>query len=935
MRHFLRFFALAAIPFLTAAPALAQYPFGKNKVIYQGRDWRVLETEHVDVYHYASDSTLILYIAPLVEQTFQEFSELFRLEFDNRLPFVLYATHYDFQQTNILPSLISEYTGGFTDLMKGRIAVPANGSYANLRHVVRHEMVHAFMLEKLHRVMNDHGKYSYNHPPLWFTEGMAEYIAAAPQNPQGEMFVRDALLNSRLYGLDEIWRIEGSYMMYKQGEAILNYIGTNFGKDAVIRILENWWVAEDFSLVLQSAIGIDVWRLDDDFQKYARRKYYPSVLSHRFASDLGTQLTPDAMFYSRPTATVDRAGRTVMCALSARDGRVVICEGVLDTETDWNPRVLVGGGRSGRLESIPAFRSKLEAHGDTLLFVAKNNARDRLFLWSLSRDKEIASYTFDDLTMLSSPTLSGDRTRIVFSAIEAKGRMDLFMLHLADGTLERLTEDGFSEEDPDFHPAEDVVLFTSDRSAGEDRNRTHIYEMVVPTREIVPVEGGPFADSNPEWAPDGKSFLFISDRDGVPNVYLHNAAGVVAQTNVATGVSVPSFLPGGEEFVASVYERGEFHSYRFPLRHDARPLRQALPPDTLQIPWSRADASEEDFETKPYRTKFGIDFVGAGIAIDPSAGDVGNGGQLVLTDLLGNHQINLVFGTTTDQFDRILDDFNIAASYTNLSHHLHYSMAGFNLNTYTDQGRFLSNREKRTGGAFAVSYPLSKFDRIEASTVVRRIEKINPATEAGLRNRDSITGSLYLSAVRDNTLWTFGGPLLGWRFYVTGGPTVDFRGRGFDSTLLQFDVRKYLKITDRSLLALRYINRNAWGGDDLLFYMGGPWTLRGYSYNEFFGRTMHLFNTELRFPLLDGLRLGFPFGPVEFPMFRAALFFDAGRVSRNEFDIFDTEWLGTLGIGTELNLGFAPVIRVNFTWATDFDTIENDTGFELFIGYNY
>ena len=934
MTRLLRVVLLAAVPILTATTTHAQYPFGKNKVIYQGRDWRVLETEHVDVYHYAPDSTLILYIAPLVEQTFLEFSELFRIEFKHRLPFVLYATHYDFQQTNILPSLISEYTGGFTDLMKGRIAVPANGSYGNLRHVVRHEMVHAFMLAKLHRVMDDRGKYTYNHPPLWFTEGMAEYIAASPQNSQGEMFVRDALLNSRLYGLDEIWRIEGSFMMYKQGEAILNYIGTNYGKDAVIRILENWWVAGDFSYVLEHTIGVDLWELDEGFQKYARRRYYPSVLDHRFASDLGKQLTPDATFYSRPTATLDPAGNTVVCALSARDGRVVICDGVLEEDDYWEPKVLLGSGRSGRLESIPAFRSKLEAHGDTLLFIAKHNARDRLYLWSRKKDREIASYTFDGLTMLQSPTLSGDGRRVAFSAIEARGRMDLFLLNLSDGSLERLTEDGFSEEDPDFHPTEDVLLFTSDRSGGDDRNRTHIYEMVVATREIVGVEGGPFADSNPEWAPDGKSFLFVSDRDGTSNVYRHSAEGVVRQTNVVTGVTVPAFLPGGESFLASVYERGEFHTYKFPVRTDIRPVLKPLPPDTLQVPWSRYDASDEDFVTKPYRTKFAVDFVGAGIAIDPSAGDVGNGGQLVLTDLLGNHQINLVFGTTTDQFDRILDDFNIAASYTNLSHHLHYSVAGFNLNSYTDQ-RFLSNREKRTGGAFAVSYPLSKFDRIEATTVVRRIEKINPATEAGLRERDSVTGSIYASAVRDNTLWTFGGPLLGWRFFVTGGPTVDFRGRGFDSTLLQFDIRRYVKIGPRATVALRYVTRNAWGGDDLVFYMGGPWTLRGYPYNEFFGRTMNLFNTEIRFPLLDGLRLGLPFGPVEFPMFRGALFFDAGRVTRNEFSILDTEWLGTLGIGTELNLGFAPVFRVNFTWATDFDTIDNDMGFELFIGYNY
>ena len=185
---------VVAIAVCLAGSAHAQYPFGKNKVIYQGRDWRVLETEHVDIYHYAPDSTLILYLAPLVEETFLEYSKTFRVEFRRRLPFVFYATHYDFQQTNILPVLISEYTGGFTDLMKGRIAVPANGSYSNLRHVVRHEMVHAFMLEKLQVDMHDEGKYTYSQPPLWFVEGMAEYFADSPQNAQGEMFVRDALL---------------------------------------------------------------------------------------------------------------------------------------------------------------------------------------------------------------------------------------------------------------------------------------------------------------------------------------------------------------------------------------------------------------------------------------------------------------------------------------------------------------------------------------------------------------------------------------------------------------------------------------------------------------------------------------------------------------------------------------------------------------------
>ncbi len=925
--------ALLLTALLAAGSAQAQYPFGKNKVIYHGRDWRVLQTEHVDIYHYAPDSTLILYLAPLVEQTFLEYSKTFKVDFDHRLPFVFYATHYDFQQTNILPTLISEYTGGFTDLMKGRIAVPFNGSYANLRHVVRHEMVHAFMLQKLQTSMHDRGKYTYAQPPLWFIEGMAEHFAD-PQNSEGAMFVRDALLNGKLLDLDEIWRIEGSYMMYKQGEAIMGYIAQNFGDDAIIQILDNWWVAGEFTLVLKYTLNMDLMQLNAAFKRYVKRKYYPSLLTYEFAADVGERLTPPHTFHSRAAVGLTPDGHEAVYSLSARDGAVVLSEGVGDQRTGWQERVLVQGGRSGALESLPAFRSKIEVHGDTLAFVSKSSERDVIYFWSIHRNKKIAEFKFDQLALLSSPTISGDGQRMVFSGIDTHGLMDLFLVHLKDRRLERLTEDGFSEQDPDYHPSEDRILFTSDRSAGEDRDRTHIYEMDLATREITPIEGGSHSDSNPEWTPDGTAFLFTSDREGTPNVYLKRGDTVVRETDVVTGVSSPVFTPGGDAFVASVYEGGEFQLYRFPMRTERVAISRAVPPDSTVIPWSKRHASSDDFVTRPYRTKFSVDFVGAGVAIDPQGGDVGNGGELVMTDVLGNHQIGFVFGTTTQDFNDFWKDFNAAATYVNLSHRVNYSLSVFHLSSYGLEDIY-AKQERRVGGAFGISYPFNKFERIESSVVARYIEQGDFASYRDLGTRSSYTGSLFMSYVRDNTLWTIGGPLLGWRYVATGGQTVDFLGRGFDSSLLQLDLRRYVKLTSRIVFAARYVTRNAFGGDREVFYLGGPWTLRGYSYRQFFGRSTNLINTEIRFPLLDGLKIVLPFGPIEFPMFRGAIFFDAGKTSRNDFAVFDTDWLGTLGTGVELNLGYAPVIRVNFTWPTDFVRISGHTGFELFIGYNY
>jgi hypothetical protein len=916
--------------------ARSQYPFGKNKVIYSSREWKVLKTEHVDIYHYSTESNLIRYVAPLVEETYDEYSRVFGVEFRRRLPFVFYASHYDFQETNILPYLISEYTGGFTDLIKGRVAVPFTGSYANFRHVVRHELVHAFMLEKINQVMLEQGRFTYSHPPLWFVEGIAEYFADSPQNTQGNMFVRDALINDRLLDLNEIWRIQGSFMMYKEGEAVINYIASSFGEGAVIQILENWWKADRFSLVLEKTIGVNLDELSDAFMKYTKRRYYPTILRNSFATDIGEQLTPPRSFHNRAAVAVGEGGEPAVYSLFARDGVINVGELVAGKGDHRHDRVLARGGRSAMLESIPAFRSKIEARGDTLVFVSKKNDRDVIYLWGARDGRERGAYSFEGLGMLASPTLSGDRSRVVFSAIDSTGRMDLFLYEFASKRLDRLTHDGFSEEDPDYHPTHDTILFTSDRDAGDVPGRTHIYRMDLSTRRIVAVEGGDHADSNPEWAPDGESFLFTSDREGTFNIYHHRGDVIVRQSNALGGVTGPAFLPDGSGFIATVYTAGEFHLFRFPMRNgDPQAFLALDPPDTTESVWDTDRPLDPEFVAQKYTMKLGVDFVGAGVAIDPEAGDVGNGGQLVMTDVLGNHQFFMFFGNTSEGFEDFWKRVNAGITYVNLSHRVNYSMSLFHLNTFGFEDLTTGRRERRFGGAIGVRYPLNKFQRLEGALVARQIEREDSFAGFSFANRESFTGSAFLTYVTDNTLWTIGGPLLGTRYFVTGGQTADFLGRGFANTNLQLDLRHYVKLTSRILIAVRYLTRNTWGSDEQIFYLGGPWSLRGYDFREFSGRTIELVNTEIRFPLIDRFAIALPFGAIEMPMFRGALFFDAGRASRNRADFLDTEWLGSFGGGVEINLGYAPVIRVNFTRETDFSSIAGDTGFELFIGYNY
>lgn len=915
--------------------ASSQYPFGKNKVSYDSRDWKVLQTEHVDIYYYPSEQGLVAFIAPLVERTYVEYAALFDIQFRDRMPLVFYSSHYDFQQTNIIPSLISEYTGGFTDLIKGRIAIPMTGSLWQLRHVIRHEMVHAFMLEKLAIVMSDVGRFTYTHPPLWFVEGMAEYLASPRADTQSHMFIRDALVHGDLPDLSQIWQIEGSFMMYKEGEAVVRYIATNYGDRAVISILENWWKADKFTFVLKLTIGTDLQELSDAFIMSLKRRYYPEILHRSFAPDVARELTKPGTFHSRPAVGTNQAGDRTTYSLTAHDGTIGICAMRDNDHGQLVEEMLVEGGRSTAFESIPAFRSKIEAHGDTLVFVAKRHEHDAVYIWDVRKQRVIERLTFPGLSVISSPTMSPHRDKLAFAAIDTSGMMDLYLYDRERSVIVRLTHDAYAEQDPDYHPHEDIVLFSSDRCQNGDAEYGGIYEINVETGEVAALTCGSQADSHPEWMPDGESFLFVSDRDGVSNVYLFNypTRMIVQQTSDMGGVTSPAALPQGDGFVATGYYRGEFRLFEFPMKQDgvAHPTT-VVRSDSVQVSWLSKEPESYDYVTRDYKQKIGLDFAAAGVAIDPDVGSLGNGAEVVLSDILGNHQYYVLLGnTSTDLGDDFFKSLNIGLNYVNLGRRVNYSLGAFHLNSvYRGEYSSAYRAERRYGVSTGLRYPFSKFSRVDGSLVLRFVER--EADAAFLDQQKSFIGSVFVTYAVDNTLWTLGGPLKGWRYFATVGHTFDFRNRGFDNTTLQLDVRKYHRVTRRIVLAQRFITRHSFGGDFQIFYLGGPWDLRGYNFRQFYGRSTYLINNELRFPLVDRFSLSLPFGTLETPLMRGSLFFDAGRSTRY---IIDTDWLGSMGAGVELNLGYAPLIRVNFTRATNFRTISPKTDWEFFIGFNF
>src|SRR5918998_4884170 len=119
----------ALLLFLLAPGLLSAQYFGRNKVQYSSFDFKVIQTEHFDVYYYEQERVAAMDAARMAERGYARLSKILNHEFRERKPIILYASHSDFQQTNVGQGP-DETTQGFTDFQRNRNVLPFTGDYA-------------------------------------------------------------------------------------------------------------------------------------------------------------------------------------------------------------------------------------------------------------------------------------------------------------------------------------------------------------------------------------------------------------------------------------------------------------------------------------------------------------------------------------------------------------------------------------------------------------------------------------------------------------------------------------------------------------------------------------------------------------------------------------------------------------------------------------
>ena len=922
MRRLARLGFLAALgASLCASPLPAQYgAFGQNKIQYRQFQWRVLRGEHVDLYYYPEEEELARVALAAAEEGYGDLEGRFRHSVTRRIPLIVYASHQDFEQTNVLPFVPPEGLLGVTEFLKQRVALPFTGSYSEFRHTIRHELVHAFQLSKATLTATLYPRQRRAEFPLWWLEGLAEYWSAG-EDTRDEMILRDVTVSGRLPGIEELgWVTSG--VVYPIGGALVRFLATRYGEWRLVQMSDDAWKYPDFDALLAAVYGRSLEQLSAEWQLAMRRRYFGSVASQEPLLVSASRVAPLAV---KPAVWLP-PGDSVpqVLYLSPRTGYTNVYATPLDTG-ERRSRTVVKGERSAAFESFHAFESRLDVSArGVLAFTAKHQDRDALVLWDLAAQRVVGRYQFRDLVAIVSPAWSPDGGRVAFSGLSVSGYSDLYILDLATGRLRRLTSDRYEDRDPSFSPDGTRLVFASDRTPFGEEGGRNLFVLDLAGGTVRYLTYGPWQDDSPRWDAATARVVFTSDRRGTFDVYSTDSTGTGRrETAVPGGVFDAVWVPQAGRYVFGGFEDLAFNIYAaaprpdtgkadiVTLAPDARPAGEWRWRELDDPRYARADAT-------PYEQRYSLDFAAGEALLVPGYASA-QGAAFLLSDMLGDHlvYVSMLAYQQGSSFADLISNFNGTALYLNQSRRLNWGVGVFRLRGLFYEGGFDQlYHETSVGGFVELRFPFSRFTRVQAQFRVERSDRIDfgfvPGEQGfGLPRRRGLLTSNFVSYVHDNSLWLTTGPIDGARTNVTVGLVTDLENARFDSWVVTADVRRYLRTGLRTAFALRGYGYVSGGARPQRVSIGGSYALRGYPrYAYVSGDRAVLGNVEWRFPLTDFLSVGFPFGELRFPGVQAAAFADLGRAWTTALD--ERAWLGAYGLGLRMSFGAPLVLRLDF-----------------------
>lgn len=508
--------------------------FGKNKVQYKEFKWQLIQTKHFDIYFSQDGYELAEFTATVAESSLVSLSKNLNHRISNRIPLIVFNSHNEFQQNNVIDEYLPEGVGGVTELFKNRVLVPFEGDYQQFRHVIHHELNHAFMNDMYYggSIQNVISKNITLNFPLWFNEGLSEVQSSEGLDKATDMYIRNLVINDYLRSIDDC----NGYLAYRGGQSFFAFLIETYGNYKIGELMNNIRALNDVDAGFYETYKFNIEKLSEKWIKEIKKRYWPEIKTREDITDFAKALTDhekDGGFYN--VSPVISPDGSKFAFISNRDDLFDVF--LADTKTGEVIDKIIQGNTSSNFEELQVLTPGLtwSPDGRKIAISVKAGDKDAIFIINIDNgDKDKITTDFNSISYVN---WSPDKNKLVFIGSTSK-ESNIYIYNISTNRLEKVTDDIFSDYNPTWSPDGKYIYFSSDRgkytskdsipngfkiSNFNPQNRD-LYKVDISTKEMTRITNVPNSKLGyAQFSSDGKKMLYVSDESGITNIYLSEA----------------------------------------------------------------------------------------------------------------------------------------------------------------------------------------------------------------------------------------------------------------------------------------------------------------------------------------------------------------------------------------------------------------------------
>jgi WD40 repeat protein len=488
-----------------------QLSFGKNRVQYIGKYWRYNRYEKFDTYYYKNGDSLSRTVARIAKDKIPELELFFGYGLQKRLIFLCFKSLSDFRESNVGYDSGNESTniGGVTRIIDNKVLIYYEGDAKSLEKQISEGITQLMINDMLYG--GSYTKKITNSTlidlPEWYESGLISYISEE-WSIGIENRVKDGFLSKKYkkinYLTDEDARFAGHSFWY--------FIGETYGKEVIPNIIYLTRINKNPDAGFRYVLGLSVKELSPLWRNFYEERY-EQIKDNYTMPDKSNLLVKGKKKRVYNNLKISPDNKFIAYNINY-SGRYFV---TIFDKSSLKRKIIFKGGY--RLDQITDYSYPILAwhpSGKILSFIIEEQGRLRMFFYNLD-EKKMMRRTLMYFDKILSLDYSDDGFYMIFSAAK-DGQNDLYLYNVGASNFDKITNDRFTESNPEFIEHSKKIIFSSDSINGlnnETDKQKDLFIFDISSQKLTAMSHSPYDNEMQPFELKNKSYLSLTDKTGI------------------------------------------------------------------------------------------------------------------------------------------------------------------------------------------------------------------------------------------------------------------------------------------------------------------------------------------------------------------------------------------------------------------------------------